>query len=238
MSSPLRIDGMWPSPVVLSRGWARATARPWNDDIEDAFLRLERGSQAFLQSATRSMAQFGLEKVLSPALYPGTTRLWEKCGYEEVRRLTVMERSLSLPIESPPTPVAALEPDWVAITRLDQSSFSGFWRMSLSGLQEALNSTTKSAVLCSMSGSELAGYAIVGAQWGVSYLQRIAVGPGHRGQNIGSSLVRASLRWGRGSGSQVMILNVRTDNQPARGLYEKEGFTDTGTSLRILSCAL
>ena len=31
----LHVDGVWPGQVTLRRGWAKAVARPWNDDFAD-----------------------------------------------------------------------------------------------------------------------------------------------------------------------------------------------------------
>ena len=202
--------------------------------MDDAFIRLERGGAEFLRNATDAVRGLGSSRIYSPALYPGSTGVWVRSGYEEIYRLGVMERSLSRGDDGPTTPVAESKPDWPRIVEIDRAAFSGFWRMNVAGLREAMGSTRNAAVLTSSRDSVVIGYAIVGAQWGVSYLQRVGVHPEFSGQNIGSDLVRAALGWGRKASSQVMVLNVRADNEPARRLYAKQGFTDTGTALRIL----
>lgn len=116
---------------------------------------------------------------------------------------------------------------------IDRLAFQGFWRMSPAGLTEAMSSTARSVVL-TVGDTEILGYAIVGAQWNVSYLQRIAVRPEQAGKNVGSDLVRAALAWARKTSAQTMVLNVRNENARARRLYSKEGFAPTGTALRIL----
>lgn len=235
MPNQVRIDGDWPSPVRLSRGWARATARPWNDETPDGFLRLERGGYDFLSASTETIARLTDAAVYSPALYPSSIRIWIRSGYEPVDELEVMERSVALPSSSPRIPIAErAAPDWSRIMEIDKAAFEGFWRMSLDGLHEALASTKRSAVLVAEDGGETVGYALVGAQWDVAYLQRIAVHPDRSGLSIGSDLVRASLGWGRKMQSRVMVLNVRKENERAQRLYAKEGFTPTSTSLRML----
>ncbi len=172
--------------------------------------------------------------VYSPALYTSSTRIWLKCGYEESFHLDVMERSVTSPRPGPNSLVVEAErPDWGALIEIDRHAFQGFWRMSVAGLNEAMSSTSRSVVL-TMGDTEIAGYAIVGAQWNVSYLQRIAVHPEHGGKNIGSDLVRAALQWARKKSAQTMVLNVREENARARRLYSREGFTPTGTTLRVL----
>jgi ribosomal-protein-alanine N-acetyltransferase len=145
-----------------------------------------------------------------------------------------MERSLSRPIEDIRAPLSVESPDWKDLAVLDGAAFEGFWRMGAEGLKEAVQATSNSAILTRRTPSEIAGYVIVGAQWGVAYLQRLAVHPAYRGQNIGSDLVRGAINWARRTASQVMVLNVRDENKPAQRVYAKEGFTTTGTKLRIL----
>lgn len=172
--------------------------------------------------------------VYSPPLYTSSTRIWQKCGYQEAFRLNVMERSVTSNRSGPTTVVVeSRKPNWDVIMEIDRHAFQGFWRMSLAGLTEAMSSTARSAIL-TVGDTGTVGYAIVGAQWNVSYLQRIAVHPEHSGKNIGSDLVRAALSWAGKTAAQTMVLNVREENIRARRLYSKEGFTSTGTALRIL----
>jgi len=234
VSPRLRIEGRWPAPVTLSRGWARASARLWNDDTPDAFLRLDRGSGDFLTAASEDLVDLSQASVYSPALYRSSTRIWLKCGYEEVFHLDVMERPVTSTRSAPTSLVVeSAKPDWDALIDIDRHAFQGFWRMSVDGLTEAMSSTTRSVVL-TVGDTRVTGYAIVGAQWNVSYLQRIAVHSEYRGRNNGSDLVRAALSWARKKSAQTMVLNVREENVRARRLYSKEGFTPTGTTLRIL----
>jgi ribosomal-protein-alanine N-acetyltransferase len=233
VSARLSINGVWPAPITLARGWARASARPWNDNSPDALLRLDRGGQDFLSAASEDLEELSGGRVYSPALYPSATRIWRKCGYGEAHDLDVMERSTRSSFQ-PQRDVAETEdPDWDTIIEIDKAAFEGFWRMSLDGLREAMTSTSRSMML-TLGDTEIVGYAIVGAQWNVSYLQRIAVHPQHRGNQVGSDLVRHAVSWGQRAAAQTMVLNVRKENTPARRLYSKEGFTETGTALRIL----
>lgn len=234
MSTQVRIEGTWPSPITITRGWSRAQARPWNTETADGLLKLERGGQDFLSAATSSLAEYGSSWVYSPALYPSSTRVWKKAGYQETHRLGVMERSLSRSIDAPRNPLSRTTPDWDCLGAIDYAAFDGFWRMGSDGLKEALKATSNAAILTSEFEMGPVGYVIVGAQWGVAYLQRLAVHPNHRGNDIGSDLVRGAIHWARQTTSQVIVLNVRDENEPAQRLYANTGFTATGTKLRIL----
>jgi ribosomal protein S18 acetylase RimI-like enzyme len=199
-------------------------------------VRLDRGGADFLTAVTRKLADMGASEVYSPALYPGSTRVWVRSGYVEYAALEVMERSLATATEAEPTHQVALQPapDWGAILDVDRIAFEGFWGMSLLGLREAHETNRSAALLTVMLERAFAGYAIVGTQWAVTYLHRIAVRPELEGRGLGASLLHAAFNWGRATGGRSIILNVRAENHRAIGLYRRCGFTDTGTSLRVL----
>ena len=179
---------MEPGPGRSSsdRGWARAQARPWNDEGPEAAIRLVRGSSDFLGSASRTLLELGSNEVYSPALYPNATRIWDDAGFRQFRELTVMERALDQTLEEPDHRVGlARSPDWNALADVDRESFSGFWRMSALGLAEAMNATPRSALFQIDDEPGPIGYAIVGAQFTTSYLQRVAVVPTPRRAGTG-----------------------------------------------------
>lgn len=212
----------------------RARARPWNDAILDPMVRLERGGSDFLSAVSSTLFAFGAKSVYSPALYPGSTRVWTRTGFEDFAALDVMERPLVA--ERPPDPkdVRMVQaPDWDEILDIDQESFDGFWGMSRLGLTEAHETNRSTALFVVGQDHRLAGYAIVGAQWGTVYLHRIAVRPDESGHGLGGALLARSINWGVGTGSRTMVLNVRPENSRAKSLYRRLGFTDTGTALRV-----
>jgi ribosomal-protein-alanine N-acetyltransferase len=84
-------------------------------------------------------------------------------------------------------------------------------------------------------GGELVGYggvAVVGASSGAeAEIHTIGVDPAHQGRGIGRALLRALLAAADAQHATV-FLEVRTDNDPARTLYESEGFTVVGLRRR------
>jgi ribosomal-protein-alanine N-acetyltransferase len=126
------------------------------------------------------------------------------------------------------------DPDLPLLETIDRLAFDDFWQMDAAGLQEALDATPRRRVFQVAIDDEVAGYAIVGAQLGVSYLQRIAVDPKKQGQGLGTDLIQASWAWAASTGATAMILNVRDENEVARSVYRKQGFIETKNTIQVL----
>jgi len=121
------------------------------------------------------------------------------------------------------------------LLRIDVAAFEGFWRFDRNALHEATHTTSKSDVFIINDGAEgAAGYAIVGYGFAISYLQRVAVHPDWQGQGMGRSLVRATARAARRSGSKALLLNTKQENLQAISLYESEGYMLLPESLAVL----
>lgn len=235
MSNRLHLEGEWPGTVTIRRGWARATARPWNDDGPQTALRLERGSSEFLRSAAEHMVARGNGGVFSPALYPDAVRVWDRAGFRSFADLDVMEGPVGRRSARPAHAVSQVRsPNWPDLVAVDNTAFEGFWRMNRLGLLEAMSATPRSTVLQVDDGGSPVGYALVGTQMATAFLQRVAVDPAFSGRGLGTSLVRASLGWAAKMGARAMVLNVRPDNPRARDLYLREGFDLTGARLSLL----
>lgn len=89
--------------------------------------------------------------------------------------------------------------------------------------------------LAARDGAELVGYAglafIAPPPQPEAEVHTIGVAPGHQGRGIGRELLRGLLAVADGEGAAV-FLEVRTDNEAARALYESEGFARIGLRRR------
>lgn len=236
MSAPwtLSARGTWPGAVVLRSGWSKARARPFNDDVPDASLRLERGSAAFLRRCTEWLLERA-PVVFSGPLHSGSRRPWLDAGFRTDRTLALMERSLAIPIGAPVTAVRPGRADeWTQAGDLDRIAFDPDWRIGRAGLSEAASATPVSRFLVSSEGDRMYGYAIAGVGFHLGYLQRVAVDPEARGRGHGRSLVRASMAWARARGARTMLLNTQHDNHGAAALYRSEGFEELPEFLTIM----
>lgn len=210
-------------------------ARPFNDDLPDASLRLDRGSAGFLAACTAWLIETGCPAVHSPPLMQGGLDLWHRAGFVEGRRLVMMERDLRRAPAPPDHPVrrGAAE-DWPACAAIDGAAFPIEWRVGHAGLQDAMEATSSSQLLVAEGDGGPAGFAIVGASYQTSYLQRIAVDPAAQGSGVGTSLIRAAIAWGRRSTGRTMLLNTQPDNHRAAQLYRTEGFVSLPQHLHVL----
>ena len=233
---PVFQRGRWPGALTLRRGWARAEARPWNDAVPDANLRLVRGGSGFLAACTRKLHDLGIPTVLSPPLPSSAQRPWRNAGYEEFIPLALMRLDLGRPVDAPSHLVVESDPtDIAGLLRIDRSAFPEFWRFDRYGIEEAIaaTSTTGVHIIRDSQGSP-AAYAIVGHGHAISYLQRVAVHVDWQGQGMGRSLVRVAARNARSSGAKAMLLNTQHDNEPAISLYESEGYVLLPERLAVL----
>jgi ribosomal protein S18 acetylase RimI-like enzyme len=232
----VHIQGEWPGPVALQRGWSRAVARPWNDATPMAHLRIERGGPGFLdESAALLLALPGVTGVLSPPLLAAARTAWEQAGFRTHARLILMRRELDGPVEPDHQVAAGDLRDLDDALKVDQAAFDSFWRFDRTALLEAVQATSRRALhLVRRPGGGLAGFAVTGQAGALGYLQRVAVDPAWQGRGIGRSLVRAAAMWARAEGASALLLNTPEGNEAAAGMYATEGFRTVTRDLAVL----
>jgi ribosomal-protein-alanine N-acetyltransferase len=76
------------------------------------------------------------------------------------------------------------------------------------------------------------GYAGLARQFDEAEVQTIGVDPAAQGTGLGRALLHDLLTAAVAGGATRVFLDVRTDNVPARTLYETEGFTVMGVRRR------
>lgn len=77
--------------------------------------------------------------------------------------------------------------------------------------------------------ARIIGVATFGCVAEMADLHRVIVHPDAQGKGVGASLIRAGLEWAAAVGARRMLLEVRSDNQPAIGLYMGLGFAPITT---------
>ena len=235
MNRSISARGTWPGRITLRSGWAQSRARPFNDDLPDAALRLDRGSARFLERSARWLFDAGAPAVISSPLHSGMQRVWLEAGFEPFRELLLMERDLSRPVAKPTHHIeAGTDRDWAPALEIDQRAFSPDWRVGRHGLVDARDATSASGFFVARRDDRVVGFSIVGVASSAGYLQRIAVDPEAQGSGLGRSLLRASLAWARGRAARTLLLNTQLDNRGAARLYLSEHFETLPQPLVLL----
>lgn len=139
------------------------------------------------------------------------------------------------PVTLPPDVVldALVPADATRCAELEELLFPGDEPWTASAFLEELRAGH--TYLAARTGGHLVGYggvAVVGAPPGAeAEIHTIGVDPAYQGRGIGRALLRGLLAAADALHATV-FLEVRTDNDPARALYESEGFTVVGLRRR------
>lgn len=121
------------------------------------------------------------------------------------------------------------------VLRIDREAFDDFWTLDRHGIRDAMRATPTSRFRTSRDAfGNITGYSITGRAANRSYLQRLAVDPGHQGQGIGRALVVDALTWARRGGAAEIIVNTQIGNESAFGLYRRCGFEPQPFGLTVL----
>lgn len=231
----MRVTGTWPGLLTLRQGWAKATARPWNDASPGASLRLERGSADFLTSGAEHLLDLGAEWVGSPPVDPSTASVWKSAGFRPFLHLDLYGRDLTIPFGEPTVVVEdGTATDLLAVKEIDRLSFDETWQLGVLGMAEARSATPRSGFLVTRESGSVVGFAIVGIAGTIGYLQRLGVHPHRRGSGHGRSLIRSSLHWCRRRGAHQQLLNTQPENEAAAYLYASEGYFVNESALTVM----
>ena len=97
---------------------------------------------------------------------------------------------------------------------------------SASQYKEEFSSPTRHFVVALDDAQNILGYAGVFAPGGAEAdILTVGVVPSHRGKGIAKALIALITDWAKAQGSTAMMLEVKTDNIEAIGLYESLGYS-------------
>ncbi|MEX2322393.1 MAG: GNAT family N-acetyltransferase [Acidimicrobiia bacterium] len=232
----MRVEGSWPGPITLRKGWSKADSRPWNGVVPMAHLRPVRGGGAgFIVDCVEAIDEIAHSRVLSPPLPRAAQQIWHDASFEHHQDLALMRKSLDRIGAPDHLVIVGDEDDYEEALRVDAAAFNDFWQFDRQAFMEAISATPRSIfhVVRNESGG-LCGYSVSGVGSSMAYLQRVAVDPVAQGNGIGRSLVRTAALWARRQGARVLMLNTPAGNAPATCLYESEGFVTLPEPLAVL----
>jgi len=145
VSTRVRVEGVWPEPITLRKGWARAESRPWNGVVPMAHLRLCRGGgPSFIDDCVDALGDVGVSGVLSPPLPRAAQKSWCDASFVHHADLALLRREL----DHIPPPGHLVTPggdaDIDEALRIDAAAFDDFWQFDRWALREAMAATPRS----------------------------------------------------------------------------------------------
>lgn len=177
----------------------------------------------------------GYRRAVTAALTPAEELTFRANGFEPLRELVLLRRSLAAPVARTEHRLRRWRRRRTdALLDIDAAAFDDFWQLDDTGFKEALNATPHRLLRVTADQPPL-GYALSGVARDRGYLQRLAVHPSATGSGIGRSLVLDALRWMRWRGADAAYVNTQHDNTRALALYERLGFEPEPEGLVILS---
>lgn len=128
---------------------------------------------------------------------------------------------------SGPLQVRSARPDdTAAVARLeDECLGADAWSEGLVRLGIAGDLPTV-GYLVAVDGDEVVGHAVTSVAGDIAELQRIAVTPRLRRSGVASALLDGVLAAVAPTEADRLLLEVRTDNEPARAFYDRHGFVE------------
>ena len=232
---------------------------PWRGDTRTAQVVAVGGlppSPNDVSDLIDYLGSLGVREIMTSALGPIDQRSFTACGFTPQEHLLLMGR----PID-PTSPSSRWTSRWAgrtpdcprsrpgrrrdrdAVLKLDDRAFtpfSPFWRFDGAALDEAGQATQshrRRVVRQRATGrtdSTVIGHSITGRTATIGFLQRLAVDPKAEGRGIGSALVVDALHWLHRTGAHEVWVNTQPNNDRARALYLRHGFTERDEGLDVL----
>lgn len=110
------------------------------------------------------------------------------------------------------------------ILALEQDGFSDAEQWSRHAWAEELEADDRLVLAHTDPDGSIVGVANFGCVEDMADLHRVVVHRDARGRGVAAQLIRAGIEWAEALGATRMLLEVRTDNDPAVELYSRLGF--------------
>ena len=241
----MREGGRGPDPAawLLRADGFTARARPWPETPHAVHLvTLDQSLPPTTAAVQRWIAELtaaGVTVVRTGALGPTGREGYLEAGFTVRQQLALLHhdltgRSHAVDLSDDDRLRRPRRGDLVHLARVDKRAFGATWAMDLVGIVDACQATPTYRLRVAADGDLPVGYAVSGRAGRATYLQRLAVDPGHQGRGLGRALVVDSLHWAHRHRRTGMLVNTHVENEPALGLYHSLGFVEQGYRLAVL----
>ncbi len=216
------------------------------DDLSLVVRPASRGRGVGGSLAEQALASYdGTLRAWSHADHPGAARLAERHGFERVRELWVMRRSLADPPAAPrdrdDVAIRAFRPgDEAELLRVNAAAFAHHpeqGSMDSAELAERMAETwfDPADLFVAVDDQTMLGFHWTkrhSAALGEVYV--VAIDPSAQGRGLGATLVARGLGHLHDVGIRDVLLYVESDNAPAVHLYEQLGFTHAPADTHVM----
>lgn len=231
---------------VIRWGKESARAAPWRADGAVALLvpvpDVPALSVEFVSRCLQQLAFQGYERVVTGALSPHEQPGFLEAGFVVHERLHLLLLDLSRgapPVPAGPSLHRAGPRRRRQLLSVDASAFSPFWRLDITGLNEALHATTYHRLRVVLGERrEVCAYGIFGSAGTRGFVQRLAVAPEAQRRGIGRRLLFDGLNWLATRGARTVAVNTQEGNTGALALYRSAGFREDPAGLTVLTATL
>ncbi len=117
------------------------------------------------------------------------------------------------------------EADLDAVVAIENVSFPTPWKRA--HFQQELTLTYSLPLVAEQHG-QIVGFLCLMSLFEEAQILDVAVTPGQRGSGVAQVLIRHAEQLAREKGAHYLELEVRVSNTPARRLYQKLGYAETG----------
>ena len=230
----------------------RAGAEGWRVIASDESFALSHGEEHHVvvhpRARRRGLATAFVRELGGPAQawshgdHPAAAALAARFGFERVRDLWVMRRSMSGPL--PPLPEVTIRA-WTSadIDELLRVNAEAFAHHPEQGAMDAANLAARMAepwfdpagLLVAMEGRRMLGFHWTkqhSAELGEVYV--VGIDPAAQGRGLGRALTLAGLHHLAGLGVSEVLLYVEADNHAARATYARLGFAHADADTHVM----
>ena len=230
--------------ALVAHGAGRARIGPWHGGPTVGCVTPQPGSPPIsvrlVQRCLEQLGTLGFREAITAAMPAHEAAGFVAAGFHVSERLHLLDRSLT---RADRAPVSL--PNGVTLRRgrtreindvlvVDTASFGPFWRLDVSGVQDARRATAYARFRIATLADEIVGYAITGQQGRTGYLQRLADDAARRHTGIATALVTDGLRWLGTGVYHTGHVNTHANNDTGPQLYNllamtrKHSGTQTG----------
>ena len=209
--------------------------RKWND-IESViyFEKIFGGRQLLKRFNTESV-----DKNLifhSSMVNENLSEQWISSGWKEVAKLNVLSLNLrDIEVSNTITPnhETFKESSIDNLINLDKNIFESYWQNSSAAFTETIQSCPENYLFFTNQNDQNVGYAILGVNRKLGYLQRFGIHRDYQNKGLGKELLDKILKFSKDKKLLNIRLNTQKENTFAQSLYTKNGFQFTKTNYCI-----